>query len=215
MTLFYVTTSIYWYSRLSLYWDVCKYDTLDCKYIYCNCHQIIISNANHNFKLNKNQFFRIRCDKSFFMLWIIDLQVHTYIFFLLGMAYNTGKKFENSQKMKFVFIKWIPCGYESSLKYYGRLSNVVRALVIVCCSLCVTFFGLTTFWCYLQSYHWTNAWQHVHESSLLIRWRVASPIIIALIVLDFYQSEEDTPEIYLCSWTIWYCISVINCHTCY
>lgn len=128
-------------------------------------------------------------------------------FFLLGMAYNTGKKFENSQKMKFVFIKWIPRGYESRLKDHRRFSNVVRALVIVCCSLCVTFFGHTTFWCYLQSYHWTNAWQHVHESSLLIRWLSVN--------LDFYQSEEDTPEIYLCSWTIWYCISVRKCHTCY
>lgn len=202
MTLIYVTTSIYWYSRLSLYWDVCKYDTLACKYIYCNCRQIIISNANHNFKLNKNQFFRIRRDKSFFMLWIIDLQVHTYyIFFLLGMAYNAGKKFENSQKMKFVFIKWIPCGYESRLKDYRRFSNVARALVIVCCSLCVTFFGLTTFWCYLQSYHWTNTWQHVHESSLLIRWRVASPIIIALIFINinFFINQRRTHQKFICA----------------
>ena len=145
--------------------------------------------------------------KLFYALNYRFTSSHILFFFLLGMAYNAGKKFENSQKMKFVFIKWIPCGYESSLKYYRRLSNVVRALVIVCCSLCVTFFGLTTFWCYLQSYHWTNAWQHVHESSLLNRWLSVN--------LDFYQSEEDTPEIYLCSWTIWYCISVRNCHTCY
>ena len=61
------------------------------------------------------------------------------------MAYNTGKKFENSQKMKFVFIKWIPRGYESRLKDYRRFSNVVRALVIVCCSLCVTFLVLPHF----------------------------------------------------------------------